>query len=735
MRIKRHTLTLLILAFSVMQASAQLVGGTAFLQGCYIELAISECGVYGSVEPVPDTGPYGEYHANVFVGLGFVADHEEDGWGTHTGAGQPNFCGDYFTPGTPEEGWAIQHVSDVWANHMVPCEGYGDFVPADIEGEIVDYGELGGFKTATWEGEIDEDINVTVQQKTIFPDGALYFLTSVTLCNEGPDDITDLYYMRNVDPDQDQPNCGTFSTINTVVSQPPLTGDTAFVQSIGASCGCYLGMGAIDSRARVSYGLFFTDDATPEDSWNGTGGYFNTGTQTNDIGNQISFKVDIPAGECTEIKYAHVLDQNDLDEALAALAGAVGVFANGVDISATGTVALCAPGDTINLEIIGADEYTWTWSPDYAIDPTTGTSVFVYPDTSTTYTAVGTGAACGDVYRTVTIIIDTLEYANAGMDTAICLGDIAFLNGDGGAGDSLYVWEPSTYLDCDDCQNSEALPTEAGTYTYTLTTYDIYNCPATDDITVLVRPLPVVDAGDDVDLCPEGDVQLEATGAETYTWSPSAGLSCDDCPDPVCTVNDNTTYTVTGIDEFGCINTDDIDVSVFSTLDITVTATPPTIDSYLGETSQLLAEGAETYTWTPSVGLSATNIPNPIANPADTTTYYVTGIDENGCTDIDTITVNVIGELTIGVPNAFSPNGDGINDYWKPVYSGSGELENYLVFNRWGELVYEGTADSKGWDGKIDNEDQGIGTYTVVINAHTSLNEKRMVTGNFILVR
>ncbi|HMX04391.1 MAG TPA: gliding motility-associated C-terminal domain-containing protein, partial [Chitinophagales bacterium] len=192
----------------------------------------------------------------------------------------------------------------------------------------------------------------------------------------------------------------------------------------------------------------------------------------------------------------------------------------------------------------------------------------------------------------------------------------------------------------------------------------------------------------------------------------------------------------------GCVATDVINVNVFPNLEgiMTVDPTEITIDVYQNETAQLNAYGAEIYQWSPPMGLNNVNISNPIAQPADTTVYIVTGVDANGCTDVDTVTVNVIGSLEIGVPTAFSPNGDGTNDFWFPMISGSGCVESWTVFNRYGEVVFEGNGFcpgevTQGWDGTYNGELQGIGTYVVIIKAATTLLEDRFVQGNFTLVR
>jgi len=709
----------LLVFFLTQSTYGQIVGANCYLKGNFVEVGINQCGAFGS-----NTSPPAGYHPTE-GGLGFVADWESDGWDT----GSPDYCGDYFVPGSPVEGWQIQIGTDVWTNTDQFCD------PDMIVGSITDYSYAAGIYTGVWTGNITEDgKDLSITAITTLPEDKLYFVTRILLCNEGDEVLEDVYYKRNVDPDNDQPWSGDYTTDNVIVYQPP-TDEEALVTSEGLTYGCFLGIGARDENARVSYGNFNTQDGSPQNVWDATGGYFGDGSSVGDIANSIAFYVPtINPGECKCVAFAYILNVDDLEEALEATV-TYNLTVDDITVSSGDTATICNPGDEVELGVLGADDYEWTWTPSEGLDVDTGINVIATVDETTTFTAVGVGGFCGDATITVTILIDDTEFADAGNDTSICLGDIAFLNGDGGINENMYVWTPSDHLDCDDCEDPESSPDADGEYTYTLTTYDIYNCPAEDEVTITVNPLPVVDAGDDMDLCPEGEIQLEATGAVTYTWTPSTGLSCDDCPDPQCTVNDNTTYTVTGIDANGCINTDEIDVSVFSTLDITVTATPPTIDIYLGQTSQLEAEGAVSYVWSPSTGLSATNIFNPIANPTDTTTYFVTGTDANGCIDVDTITVNVIGELVIGVPTAFSPNGDGINDTWAPEYSGSGFLDTYVIYNRYGQVVYEGGPTTKGWDGKFEGEEQGIGTFTVIIKAHTTKDEPQFITGNFILVK
>jgi len=712
--------------FTINSATAQIVGANVFLKGNYVEVGINTCGAYGT----PSAPPAG-YHPTE-GGLGFVADWESDGWGS----GTPVYCGDYFVPGSPVEGWQLQIGPTWWTNTDQSCGG------SDIPGDVSDYTYAGGVYTGVWTGNLTTgttDLDIT--QITTLPEDALYFVTRILLCNNGADPLNNVYYKRNVDPDNDQPWSGDFTTDNVIVYQPP-TDEEALVTSEGLTYGSFLGIGARDENARVSYGNFGTDDGSPKAVWDATGGYVGTGSEVGDIANSISFYIPvINPGECKCVAFAYILNVDDLEAALEATV-TYNLTADDITVASGDTVRTCNPGDSVELSILGADDYFWTWTPTTGLSTDTGISVIATPDVTTTYTITGVGGFCGDATLQVTVEIDTHEFADAGDDVEICLGDVTTLTGDGGPYENIYAWTPAADLGCADCATTTATPTTDGVFTYTLTTYDIYNCPATDEVEVTVHPLPDVNAGPDKDLCPEGAVDLEATGAIEYTWSPSDGLSCDDCPDPTCTVDENTTYTVTGTDANGCVATDVINVNVFPNLEgiMTVDPTEITIDVYQNETAQLNAYGAEIYQWSPPMGLNNVNISNPIAQPADTTVYIVTGVDANGCTDVDTVTVNVIGSLEIGVPTAFSPNGDGTNDFWFPMISGSGCVESWTVFNRYGEVVFEGNGFcpgevTQGWDGTYNGELQGIGTYVVIIKAATTLLEDRFVQGNFTLVR
>jgi Secretion system C-terminal sorting domain len=153
-------------------------------------------------------------------------------------------------------------------------------------------------------------------------------------------------------------------------------------------------------------------------------------------------------------------------------------------------------------------------------------------------------------------------------------------------------------------------------------------------------------AGPDQIICGTQSAQLQGFGAGSYTWSPSAGLSCTSCPNPVATPAVTTTYTVTGNLAGSCSNVDAVTVNVVS--DFTLNITPANSSICVNEVVQLTANGQAgfgpfVYSWTPSSTLNNDSIANPLASPITTTTYTATVIAANGCTKQTTANVTVSG--------------------------------------------------------------------------------------------
>lgn len=121
----------------------------------------------------------------------------------------------------------------------------------------------------------------------------------------------------------------------------------------------------------------------------------------------------------------------------------------------------------------------------------------------------------------------------------------------------------------------------------------------------------------------------------------------------------------------------------------------------------------------------------------DTTiAVVVKAVSEYGCKDTATLAINV--RPKVFMPTAFSPNGDGLNDRFRPVIIGAPAFVRYFrIYNRWGEIVYQqqGTSASEGWDGRFNNNQAEIGTYHYVIEIETSGVETFYQKGDVVLLR
>ena len=156
----------------------------------------------------------------------------------------------------------------------------------------------------------------------------------------------------------------------------------------------------------------------------------------------------------------------------------------------------------------------------------------------------------------------------------------------------------------------------------------------------------------------------------------------------------------------------------------------------VGQPLQLNGTGGSIYTWSPSRWLSNNSIANPVATPEDDIDYVLETSDVIGCSDFDTISVHVFRVVPgFYVPTAFSPNADGLNDVFKPIALGMKSIENFQIFNRWGELLYQTKRIGDGWDGTYKGRGQAPATYVWYAEGTDYKNQKISRKGTVVLVR
>lgn len=194
------------------------------------------------------------------------------------------------------------------------------------------------------------------------------------------------------------------------------------------------------------------------------------------------------------------------------------------------------------------------------------------------------------------------------------------------------------------------------------------------------------------------------------------------------------TFTVTATNAAGCSGTRTVQADI-SLTQTTITAAPDTNIS-LGQTVQLSASGdsGTTYSWSPASGLDNVGIQNPKARPDSTTTYCVTATDRYGCTAMACYKIEILLP-DIKIPDAFSPNGDGVNDEFI-IFPLSSTIEDIKIYNRWGEVVFSAKGNA-AWNGSYKGSVQQAGNFVLQVsytNPHSPGKTNTLVK-DIILVR
>lgn len=205
-----------------------------------------------------------------------------------------------------------------------------------------------------------------------------------------------------------------------------------------------------------------------------------------------------------------------------------------------------------------------------------------------------------------------------------------------------------------------------GSYFVTAIATNQHGCRDTATKAITIFPAPKTSAGADQWICYGSAVQLNATGATTYTWQPNAALNCTNCENPLATPTDSTQYIVTGANSYGCRTSDTVIVRVHLPVNLLV-GRGDTI--CVGESSSLVASGAEVYNWSPALGVKNPTSGSTMATPQVSTLYTVVGSDKAGCfSDTASVLIKVFPRPTVAIDDVITlPVGNSV--ILRPQYS------------------------------------------------------------------
>jgi gliding motility-associated-like protein len=342
---------------------------------------------------------------------------------------------------------------------------------------------------------------------------------------------------------------------------------------------------------------------------------------------------------------------------------------------------------------------------------------------------------CLAIFPGVVPLNDTMSL-DLGPDSTICFGDSVLLIPQVNLLADTFKWTPAATLNYDTARTPIAHPTDTTKYYLTA---KWGQCVRKDSITVNVKHKPVAYAGKDTTICYKTNAFLSGTatnlsGSVNYLWSPPDSLNTPNAASTIAWMDTTRQFFLTVTDNYGC-NFSVVDsMMVFMQPPLVVFAGNDT-NANLNRPHQMEASGAVNYVWTPAAPLNDPFIADPLATLLHDTYFHVQGTDAIGCIADDDVFVKVYEGPMYYLPNAFTPNGDGLNDIFFPTPVGIRSTDFFRVYNRYGELLFETRQWMQGWDGTIKGKKAASGTYVWTIKGIDTNGAVFEMKGTVILLR
>jgi gliding motility-associated-like protein len=335
-------------------------------------------------------------------------------------------------------------------------------------------------------------------------------------------------------------------------------------------------------------------------------------------------------------------------------------------------------------------------------------------------------------FDSVTINVIPAPLVRTIADTAICTGSSIHLPVGGAAN---YVWTPASSLS--DSVSNSPIATPVTSTLYMVTGWNIPGCTKTDSVTVSVKPSPQFSLSqNNINGCKDDIVQLTASGADHYTWYTDTKPNLGNSP-VFSTKLDQSGNLYVALHSTEC-NIRDTLISVLRVDNpplVTITKSND-IDCFNTET-RLTASGGQNFSWSPAQYINNTGIHNPVVTPQTDTWYKVT-VSNGVCVAVDSVLVKSgfrPGGGGIYIPTAFTPDGNGRNDIFKPAVSGIISKYELTVYNRWGQLLFKTNNPQIGWNGTFNAIQQPGDTYVYLLKAEGICSGTVFKKGTFTLIR
>lgn len=378
-------------------------------------------------------------------------------------------------------------------------------------------------------------------------------------------------------------------------------------------------------------------------------------------------------------------------------------------------------GASINISSTPATSYVW--QPAGEINNPSAQNAIFTPTESGFVSLLATDANNCTSRDSVFIEVDNFPSANAPNDTIICLGDEITLSF---SSSNTVTWTNLQTNVVSNGINLSVEPTENTAYQLSVSN----TCGISRDTTEIEVSVVIPTAGPEREVCVSEPIVVFASGGIAYSWIPASDFSTPNNSTATLIPRENVNYKVIVENEIGCQATADLPITLFPIG--FVSAGEDKIIEY-GESVTLNGSSSEgTIVWTPDYRLSCLDCLQPLSRTDSTIKYTISLTDSFGCKYSDETLILVEGSLYI--PNAFTPNGDGINDFFGPEAI---DVSRYSlkIFNRWGEIIFTSNNLKNSWDGTFKGKTVQNDVYVYQLNYEFNTGKTGNVVGRVTLIQ
>jgi gliding motility-associated-like protein len=402
-------------------------------------------------------------------------------------------------------------------------------------------------------------------------------------------------------------------------------------------------------------------------------------------------------------------------------------------VKMSGANKICNASDTITYTLYKSPRCTQSYI--FNIDPAFARIVSQTPTTiRVVFLQNGSTTIKASFANSCKVVVDSIPVSIKFSPTSIELGpgintcsDTSFTL-HAGPGFSSYLWQDGS---------ADSTFQVSGPGVYNVVANNICGGRFADTLSFTkFFPRPFAAAPLTATVCAGDSVVFKASGGTYYNWTPAGNFSYPDSSVSKAMVDITEDFTLS-ITDTVCRRDTVITIPVTASRVANLSLFKSNDVTCSNDSAVLIASGADSYTWTPNLYITHSANGRITVKPPVSMTYYVQGTNGVGCSRQDSVTVYFTkeGDQKLYVPDAFTPNGDGLNDVFKPIFVGPSIKYDFRVYNRWGQLIFRSTTPNAGWDGTFRSVLQPGDAYVYYVTAEGGCNGKFEQKGTFVLIR